>query len=86
MAVTYTVAAVFVRRSLNELAACSGVRQFATAGRLLFIGAIFSILILPVVLMWISFMALAFAFSTMEKPKSAPPSPPSEISPLPASA
>lgn len=68
-AITIAVAAFFVRRSLNELAACSATPQFATAGRFLYLGAILLILVLPMALMWVAFLILAYAFFKMKQTK-----------------
>ena len=68
-----TIAVIFVRRSLNELAACSGVGTFASASKLLFIGAILSIIGVGVLLMWIAIVGIAIAFFQMKE--SAPTSP-----------
>ena len=71
--VLFAVAAFFVKRSLKELAAQSGTKLFATAGQLLFIGAVLSILILSVIVMWVALLVLALAFFKMKKPKPTPP-------------
>jgi len=63
------IAAVFVRRSLNELATCSGVTQFATAGRLLYFGALLFIFVLPIIVLWVGFIVLAVAFFNMKSPE-----------------
>ena len=65
----FVVAAFFVRRSLTELALYSGTRLFATAGQMLFIGAILGILILPVIVMWVACLILAIAFFKIKKPQ-----------------
>ncbi|MDR0373004.1 MAG: DUF996 domain-containing protein [Nitrososphaerota archaeon] len=72
--VFFAVAAFFVKRSLKELAVHSGTNLFSTAGQLLFIGAVLSTFILPVIIMWTTLLVLAFAFFKMKKPKPTPPS------------
>jgi|GEM_PF-5603816 len=67
--VFYIVAAFFVRRSLNELAARSGVSLFATAGLLLFIGAILTLIVIGALIMWVSFVVLAIAFFKLKEPQ-----------------
>jgi uncharacterized membrane protein len=72
LGVFYTVAAFFVRRSLNELAARSGISLFATAGLLLFIGAALTIVVIGVLIMWLAVLILVVAFFTTKEPQSTP--------------
>jgi uncharacterized membrane protein len=71
--------AVFIRRSLNTLAAKTGTRLFATAGLLMLIGAILLIVAIGLLLLWISVILLAVAFfemrTTQTLPQTAPPPP-----------
>jgi uncharacterized membrane protein len=69
-----TIASIFAKRSLNELATRSGIGEFTTAGKLLFNGAILSIVGIGVLLMWIAFISLAIAFFHMKEPKPTLPS------------
>jgi uncharacterized membrane protein len=63
-----TIAAFFARRSLKELATHSGIKRFTTIGLLLLIGAILSIVLIGVLLVWISALILAITFFTMKTP------------------
>ncbi|MGD0330582.1 MAG: DUF996 domain-containing protein [Nitrososphaeria archaeon] len=56
------IVAFFVRRSLNILSAKTGVGLFSTAALLLFIGAILTIILLGILLMWIAVILIAIAF------------------------
>jgi len=71
------VAAIFHRKSLNLLAAKSGVNLFATAGLILLIGAVLTIIVVGVILIWIALIIIAWGFFSL-KPKTAepPPAPP----------
>jgi len=80
LAVFLTVAAVFLRRSLNELATYTGISDFATVGQLLFIGAILTIVLFGSLIIGIAFLILAAAFSKM---KSIQPIPSTTIETLP---
>ncbi|MCL2643254.1 MAG: DUF996 domain-containing protein [Candidatus Bathyarchaeota archaeon] len=70
--VFFTVAAFFVRRSLNELAVHSDISLFKTAAIVLFIGAILSTILIGVLIMWIAFLILAIAFFKMSEKPSTP--------------
>jgi uncharacterized membrane protein len=62
------------RRSLGILASKSGVGLFGTAGLLLLIGAVLTIILVGFLLMWISSLLIAIAFFSM-KPKAAESTP-----------
>jgi uncharacterized membrane protein len=62
------IAAFFARRSLKELATQSGINRFTTVGLLLLIGAILTILLIGVIIIWISTLILAITFFSMKKP------------------
>jgi uncharacterized membrane protein len=68
------------RKSLNSLSVKSGVGMFGTAGLLLLIGAVLTIIIVGFVLIWIALILLAVAFfsirTTAEPPPEAPAPPP----------
>jgi uncharacterized membrane protein len=72
LSVIFTVATVFVRRSLNDLAVRSGVYLFAKVSHLLFIGAILTIIVIGLPIMWIAFLPLAIAFFKLKEPKHTP--------------
>lgn len=72
------VSAIFYRKSFSTLASKSGVGMFGTAGLLLLIGAVLTIILIGFVLMWIAFILLIVAFfSLREQPTqtTAPPPP-----------
>lgn len=56
------VAALLIRKSLKALAQKSGITLFATCGTILFVGAILTIIIIGIVLLWIALILLAVAF------------------------
>jgi len=69
--------AFLIRRSLNTLAEKSGTHLFATAGLLMLIGAILTIIVIGLILLWVSLILLAVAFfemrTTQPPPQTAPP-------------
>lgn len=67
------------RKSLGSLASKSGVGLFGTAGLLLLVGAVLTIIVVGFLLIWISFLLIAIAFFSMKTTvaEPAPPSPPS---------
>ncbi len=71
--------ALLYRKSLGTLASKSGVGLFGTAGLLLLIGAVLTIIVIGFLLIWISFLLIAIAFFSMKTTvaEPAPPSPPS---------
>jgi uncharacterized membrane protein len=71
------VAAIFFRKSLTTLSAKTGVGLFATAGLLMLIGAVLTIIIIGVLIIWIALILIAVAFfQTKAQPAQAPPAPP----------
>lgn len=61
------LAAFFVRRSLGTLSSKSGVGLFSTAGLLILIGAVLTVLFgIGLILIWISALLLAIAFFRMK--------------------
>ncbi len=59
----FAIIAVFLfRRSLNQLSSKSGVGMFGTAGLLMLIGAVLTIIVIGALLIWIGFILLAVAF------------------------
>jgi len=73
------IAAIFYRKSLNMLSSKSGVGMFSTAGLLLLIGAVLTIILIGVIVIWIAIILLAVAFfsikpaTTQETPSTSPP-------------
>lgn len=77
------IAAILYRRSLNKLAEKSAVGMFKTAGLLLLIGAVLTIILVGFILIWIAFILITVAFFSV-KSSSPPPSPSTPTtSPLP---
>lgn len=76
------ITAIFYRKSLNLLATKSGVNMFSTAGLLLLIGAVLTIIVIGFIIIWIAFILLAVGFfsiktTTTQPPPAASPTPPS---------
>jgi uncharacterized membrane protein len=71
------VAAIFYRKSLTTLAEKTGVGLFSTAGLLLLIGAVLTIILIGFVLIWIAFLLVAIAFFSMKPTAVEPPPSPS---------
>jgi uncharacterized membrane protein len=69
------IAAIFYRKSLNMLSSKSGVGMFSTAGLVLLIGAILTIILIGVIIIWIALILLAVAFFSIKPATTqAPPS------------
>ena len=70
------ITALLYRKTLGILTSKSGVGLFGTAGLLLLIGAILTIILVGFLLIWISFLLIAIAFfsmkSTAVKPSPSP--------------
>jgi uncharacterized membrane protein len=72
------VAAIFFRKSLTTLAEKTGVGRFGTAGLLLLIGAVLTIIVVGFVLIWVAEILLIVAFFQIrEEPTQPPPMKPS---------
>lgn len=67
--------AVFLRKSLRSLSAKSGVGLFGTAGLMILIGAVLTIILIGFILIWVALLLLAIAFFQI-KPQQAQPPPP----------
>lgn len=72
------VAAVLFRKSLGITAKKSGIGLFGTAGTLLLVGAVLTIIIIGFLLLWISLLLIAVAFFQIktQPAQSAVPAPP----------
>ena len=79
--VILVITVVFLRKSLGLMASRTGVGLFGTTGLLLLIGAILTIFIIGILLIWIAMLLLAIAFFSI-RPQQAP-SPPSATSTQP---
>jgi len=60
------VAMVFFRKSLNSLSTKSGVGLFGTAGLLMLIGAVLTIIVVGILLIWIAWILLTIAFFSVK--------------------
>lgn len=70
--VIIVIASIFYRKSLNSLASKSGVGMFSTAGMVLLIGAILSIILIGFIVIWIAFILLAVAFFSLKPATESP--------------
>jgi uncharacterized membrane protein len=61
------IAMYFLRRSMNDLSAKSGVGLFGTAGLLMLIGAVLSIVVIGVIIIWIGLILATVAFFQMRQ-------------------
>ena len=73
--VSFIIAFIMVRKSLSLLASRSGVGMFATAGLLMLIGALLTIVIIGLILIWIGFILLTVAFFSIKPQAPSPPAP-----------
>ena len=72
------IAVIFFRRSLTSLSAKTGVGLFGTAGILMLIGAVLTIIAIGLLLIWIAWILVAVAFFQIKTQSTqAPPPPPS---------
>lgn len=67
------ITALFYRKSFNLLAAKSGVNMFSTAGLLLLIGAVLTIILVGFIIIWIAFILLAVGFFSIKTTTTQPP-------------
>jgi len=70
--VFFVIAFIFFRKSLDTLATKSGVGMFRTAGLLMLIGAVLTILLVGLILIWIGFILLAVAFFSIRTESTQP--------------
>jgi len=78
--VFYLLSAIFFRKSFDTLSAKTGEKMFGTAGLLMLIGAILTIILVGLILMLIAWILVAVAFFSIKTTTSpgapAPPPPP----------
>ena len=67
------VAAIFYRKSLTTLAEKTGVGLFGTAGLLLLIGAVLTIIVIGFLLIWVALILLTAAFFQIRAEPTQPP-------------
>jgi uncharacterized membrane protein len=72
------VTALFLRKSLRLLSAKTGVGMFGTTGLILLIGAVLTIIIIGIFLVWIAMLLLAVSFFSI-RPQEAQPLPPTQV-------
>lgn len=61
------IAMIFFRKTLTQLSSKSGVGLFATAGLIMLIGAVLTIIAIGLLLIWIGFILLTVAFFQMKE-------------------
>jgi len=69
------VTAIFLRRSLNSLSSRSGVGMFGTAGLMILIGAVLTIVLVGFILLWVAMILLAVAFFSIKTQPAQPTAP-----------
>jgi uncharacterized membrane protein len=75
------VSAILMRKSLDSLSKHSGEKIFGTAGMVWLIGAILTVILIGIIVIWISWILVAVGFFSI-KPAQAQP-PPAIIQPPP---
>lgn len=73
--IVIVISALFYRRSFNLTASESGVGMFGTAGLILLIGAILSIVLVGFIICWVAIILLAVAFFSLKPKTESPPTP-----------
>jgi uncharacterized membrane protein len=73
--ISLIISAVFFRKSLDALSACSGERIFEKAGLIWLIGAVLSIILVGFIIIWVSWILIAVGFFSMKTPAETPPPP-----------
>jgi len=69
------IASIFLRKSLSTLAVKTGVGMFSTAGMMILIGAILTIVVIGFLLLWIALILLTVAFFSIRTQPAQPPPP-----------
>ncbi len=73
------IAAVFFRKSLVLSTNKTGVGLFGTAGMILLIGAVLTIVLFGLLLLWISLLLIAIAFFQIRVERAPPVAPPQQV-------
>ena len=71
--VFYVLAATHLRKTFNTLAQKTGEHSFETAGTLLWVGAILTIIGVGVLLIFVAWIFAIIGFFTMKSPQQQPP-------------
>jgi uncharacterized membrane protein len=66
--VSLIISMYFVRKSMNQLSSKTGIGLFGTAGLLMLIGAVLTIIVIGLILIWIGWVVATVAFFRMKKP------------------
>jgi len=66
------VSAIFFRRSFNILREKTGVGMFGTAGLVLLIGAVMTVILIGLLVIWVSMILLTIAFFSIKPPTTSP--------------
>jgi len=74
----YILMAVYLRKAFDALAARTGIGMFRTAGLLLLLGAILTIVLIGLILIFVAWILLTVGFFSMS---STPPPPPAQTAP-----
>ncbi len=75
------ITVVFLRKSLGLMSSRTGVGLFGTTGLLLLIGAILTIFIIGIFLVWIAMLLLAIAFFSIRRQQAPSPTPTTSTQP-----
>ena len=83
MFIFYLLGAIFFKKSFNILSIKTGEKMFDTAGLLLLIGAILTIILIGAIIMLIAWILAAVAFFSIKTPPAQPPPAPPQAPPPP---
>lgn len=85
MFVFFLLQAIYYRKSFTILSEKSGEKMFDTAGLLLFLGAILTIILVGIILLLVAWILVAVAFFSIKTPTTQPPAttPPPPAAPPP---
>jgi uncharacterized membrane protein len=70
------ISAIFFRKSLSLLSMKSGERIFETAGLLWLIGAVLTIILVGLILIWVAWILIAVGFFSIKTTAAPQPPPP----------
>lgn len=76
MFIFYLLGALYFKRSFDIVSAKSGEKMFNTAGLLLLVGAILTIIFIGLLVMLVAWILVAVGFFSIKPPYTQPPSPP----------